>query len=116
MRRRGGGGPRKLADGAPRSETAFLASGGEGENLRRGRTIDTLMTAPSSWDSCICAIAASASASLVYRTYAVPRFVITKILALKLSGRRITNIVCSLACQDLEFVHKNQRFLGGALP
>ena len=45
--------------------TLRLARGGEIENLRRGRTIETLITAPSSWDSCMCAIAASASASLV---------------------------------------------------
>lgn len=60
-----------------------LARGGDGENLGRGRTIDTLMMAPSIWDSCIWAIAASASASVVYRIYAVPRFVLTVKLASK---------------------------------
>ena len=38
------------------------AGGGERENARRGRTTDTPKTAPSSWASCMCAIAASASA------------------------------------------------------
>lgn len=41
----------------------LLAGGGEGENFRRGSTIETLTTAPSICDSCICAIAASASTS-----------------------------------------------------
>lgn len=54
-----GGGARGLMF-APRR-----ARGGEGENLRFGRTIETLMIAPSIWDSCMCAMAASASASEV---------------------------------------------------
>lgn len=47
--------------------------------------------------------------------YAVPRFVMTELLAFELNSRELTNIVCSLACPDLEFDHKNQRFLEGDL-
>ena len=50
-----------------------LARGGFGENFRRGRTTETLITAPSIWPSCMWAMADSASSSLVYRMYAVPR-------------------------------------------
>jgi len=41
------------------------ATGGAGEILRRGRTIETLITVPSSWASCMWAMAFSASASVV---------------------------------------------------
>lgn len=44
-----------------------VAVGGGLENLRRGNTMDTLMTAPSSCASCMWAIADSASASLTKR-------------------------------------------------
>ncbi|KAM5499633.1 serine/threonine-protein kinase M1 [Microsporum canis] len=40
----------------------LVAGGGERENVRRGRMMETLRTAPSSWASCIWAIADSASA------------------------------------------------------
>lgn len=52
-RRMTGGGPRISVRARGSKFAPRLASGGDGENLRRGITIDTLITAPSSCASCI---------------------------------------------------------------
>ena len=51
-----------------------LFAGGLREKRRRGKTIETLIQAPSSWASCIHAMASSASLADVYRMYAMPLF------------------------------------------
>jgi hypothetical protein len=62
----GGGGPPRYPPGGPRESKRsngglpLRAGGGERENLRLGTTMDTLMTAPSTCPSCMCAMAASA--------------------------------------------------------
>lgn len=43
------------------------ARGGGGDILRRGSTMETLIVAPSTWDSCMWAMAASASGSCAKR-------------------------------------------------
>jgi len=70
-------GPSKRSRSRVRNSVSLLDGGGDCESLRRDSTIDTLITAPSSCASCMCAMACSALVTTSYVTYAVPRLKLT---------------------------------------